>query len=101
MLMVIDRQPIDMPPGSSGKKHTRNSMHDERGGMMQGTSQSLTRDDGANEDSSPLQNAKTLKFNELDQQKKRGSLWAKEFLKYYTEGLYFTRARARAQTFGK
>ena len=77
-------------------------MQDERGGMMQGTSQSLTRDDGANEDSSPVQHAQTLKFNELDHQKKRGSLWAKEFLKYYIEGLYFTRVRARTrETFGK
>ena len=70
---------------------------------MLGTSHSLTRDDGPNEEASSLKQPRTVKYSELQPVEKRGSLWAKEFMRYYTEGLYFTRQGQERErhTFGR
>ena len=50
LLMIVDRQPVEVTPGGSGKKPTRNtSVQDERG-MMHGTSHSLGQEEGENEE---------------------------------------------------
>ena len=51
-------------------------------------------------DLGPLSVPLTKKFSELEPQRKRGSCWAKDFLKHYAEGLYYTKLTSRRETFG-
>ena len=116
--MVVDRQPVEgpivvvtsnpssrlrssQPAAANGSRASEMiSIQDERGMNHQTLNSLEERRQQDTQDLGPLSVPITKKFSELEPHRKRGSCWAKDFLKHYAEGLYYTKLSTRRETFG-